>query len=657
MLSDNKIVELSEHGFVLCIDGTRLDGNMEGLLNEGIEECVQSGIRYTKATFRYPSKDLIIESHLIQYEQTMLVEKWITITNSGSENVTIKRIDSFHLRLPQGTWDLMYYQSDWGAEFEPVVKALVDDHVILETRQGRSSKDMHPWMTLFHQSGDLLTLSPMWSGNWIIRCEKEESGTYTVSGGLSDWQFSKTLSPGESMEGVHAAMALGSNGDLNSTSIPFARIGRQHWYPRNELSCSLPTEWNHWWSYEDKTINEQIFRENAKEAARMGMGICTLDAGWFGHADSGTEWYEYRGDWEKVNAARFPGGIRELSDYVHGLGMKFGLWCEIEAVGKSSDILLQHPDFEARREVESLGYFCFGNPDVREWAYHTLDRLITEYRCDWIKLDFNLDPQAGCSRTDHGHGAGDGLYEHYIGYYSVLDRIRAKHPDVILENCASGGLRIDLGMMRHTHLTFLSDPDWPEHSLQVFWGASTMLATDACLHWSYSEWLGSHPSQLFHPGDSEVTQHQFDYYTRIAMLHGFGLSQKLPELPEWMKQRLIFHIKQYDDSIRPFIRKADFYRLSGQPLRGGRGDRWAVFQYAMPCHKDHLLFVFRLDGSEEMRSVRMLGLQPEAHYQLIWLSEEKSEERTGKQLLEDGLSFNELKKEDSSLIRIRQIEI
>src|SRR5690606_25062592 len=107
-----------------------------------------------------------------------------------------------------------------------------------------------------------------------------------------------------------------------------------------------------------------------------------------------------------------PSGIRALSDYTRARGMKFGLWCEIEAIGKSARLAEARPELVATRGGERLGYVCMGSPAGQEWAFQTLDRLIREHGCDWIKLDFNLDPGAGCDRTDHGHGAGDGLYAH-----------------------------------------------------------------------------------------------------------------------------------------------------------------------------------------------------------------------------------------------------
>jgi len=387
-------------------------------------------------------------------------------------------------------------------------------------------------------------------------------------------------------------------------------------------------------------------------AAKLGIEVCTLDAGWFGPTNPDAHWYDYRGDWDKVNTIRFPGGIRTLSDYVHSKHMKFGLWCEIEALGQHARLAEEHPEFMALRGGERLGYVCFGNPAVQEWAFQTLDRMITEYRCEWIKLDFNVDPGAGCDRMDHGHGAGDGLLEHYLGYYRTLGKIRERHPDVILENCSSGGLRIDLGILKQTHLTFLSDPDWPEHGLQLFWGASTMLAPELLLHWGWSEWLHEYPHQTFDPRDPDLEQHQLDYYVRISMLTGTGFSQRLPGLPQWVADRYAHHIKIYKDHIRRFIRSADVFRLTAQPKREGRGDRWAGFQYSLPAGSAHLVFVFRLHGGERERTLHLRELEEDRIYTLEWLTDQRSEQRSGSDLMKDGLTFDRLLEEDSAILLI-----
>ncbi len=608
-----------------------------------------AGVQHLMAHFS--GDGFTVEQHLKVYQDTALTEAWQVIRCTGDQPVELTRLDTVSLDLPADEYDLMYYTSDWGSEFSPVHARLIDNPV-LETRLGRSSKGQHPWFALTASSGAVLSGSVAWSGNWVFRFERLESGAHRLSGGLHDWEFLKMLPPGAALETPIVVMVSGK--DLNAVAQQYTRVGRRYWYPRTALSAKAPVEWNHWWSYEDDHINEAVFRENVAIAQTMGVEVCVLDAGWFGPADAGTFWNDYRGDWDLINTARFPNGLRPIADDVHARGMQFGLWCEIEALGEKARLAETHPELVARRDGDRLGYICFGNPETREFAYQTLSRLIRENNLDWIKLDFNLDPGAGCNRTDHGHAAGDGLYEHYIGYYQMLERVRRDFPQVTLESCSSGGLRIDLGLLRRTDMTFLSDPDHPVHDLQLFWGATTMLAPDSCLHWSFGDWVGKNPPpyQNFNPRDPKLKPHQFDYYTRISMLNVFGYSQKLPELPAWVEARLTTHTRHYRDHVRRFVREADLYRLTGQPRRDGSGDRWTAFQYRLPDQTENLLFVFRLPGGEAARSIRLFDLQPARTYRIIGFEGEDMGAMRGADLMQTGIRFEGLPEEGSALLRL-----
>jgi alpha-galactosidase len=639
----------STPAFALDIDGQRFDAvNLQFIdfKTDDSREGVQHGI----ATFTGDAagKRFEVEYHVKLYQETALVETW-QIVRAVDAPLMITRLDSYALDLSAQDYELLSFTSQWGNEFEPVRQPLTAD-TILETRTGRSSSGMHPYFALFADNS-VLAVSVAWSGNWICRFESIPDGV-RLSGGLHDWEFSKTLAQDETVESAHVILALGRN--LNDVSQQFAQVGRRYWYPQNTLMRSLPVEWNHWWSYEDLDITEALFLENVEAASRLGVEVCTLDAGWFGSSDAAAEWFQYRGDWHRVNNQRFPSGIRAISNAVHANGMKFGLWCEIEALGEKADLAREQPQLSALRDGEALGYVCLGNPHAQAWAVDILSRLIEEYKCDWIKLDFNLDPKAGCNRTDHGHDAGDGLQAHYDGYYRALDRIREKYPEVVLENCSSGGLRVDLGVLQHTHTTFLSDTDWPVHSLQVFWGASMMLAPDAMLRWTFSEWRhGNGPAQQnFNPRDPAMQPHQFDCYIRIAMMSGFGLSQKLPLLPNWVVARLAQHILIYKQHVREFVKHGIFYRLTDQPRRDGSGDRWSAFQFRLPDDSASLLFVFRLPGGEASRAIRLLDLDPARMYQVSDFDGESLGSYSGQTLMSDGLTFDDVPEEGSALLKI-----
>jgi alpha-galactosidase len=637
--------------FGIEIDNQRFDVNNLRLDDFKIT-AASEGIQHGIASFSgdVNGNAFVLEHHTRLYENTALVELWQVVHAVSDQPVTVTRLDSYVVDVPAKDYELLWFTSQWGQEFEPVLTTLNADS-ILESRAGRSSNGTHPYFALFDGKDGVLAVSVAWSGNWICRFEKMAEGI-RLSGGIHDWEFSKALTRGETVESAHVMLALGHN--LNDVSQQFAKVGRQHWYPHNALSRSLPVEWNHWWSYEDLDITEALFLENVEAAARLGIEVCTLDAGWFGSSDTAAEWYHYRGDWHRVNTERFPNGIRAIADAVHAAGMKFGIWCEIEALGEKADLVADQPQLAAMRDGEQLGYVCFGNPDAQEWAFDVLSRLITEYHADWIKLDFNLDPKAGCNRTDHGHQAGDGMLAHYEGYYHVLNRVRETYPEVVLENCSSGGLRVDLGILQHAHTTFLSDTDWPLHSLQVFWGASLMLAPDVCLRWSFSEWRHDKGpvQQNFNPRDPAMTQHQFDTYIRIAMMSGFGLSQKLPLLPEWVAQRLAWHIQVYRQYVRQFVRDAVFYRLTEQPRRDDSGDRWCAFQYRLPDDSSNLMFVFRLPGGEATRTIRLFDLDPERVYQITGFDGESFGSHFGADLMSTGIVFNQLPEEGSALMKI-----
>jgi len=606
-----------------------------------------------------------VDSITVAYRESAVVQRKIVIVNNSAHIVRVTRADPLHAILSNDRYTLSYFESTNGLEFSPRSVKLAGTK-ILESTAGRSSKGMHPWFALQGGSGDVLGAAVAWSGNWIFRFEPLAGGLYRLSGGISDWAFERLLEPGQSMESAPVLYANVSEGGLTALAVEFGRWGKRCWYPANEISRSVPVAWNHWWPYEDSAINEDVFKANVDEAAKLGIEVCTLDAGWFGEPDphcndhlgwsETVDWVLKRGDWHKINTLRFPSGIAALSEYVHAKGMKFGIWCEIEALGVKSDIHVDRPELPAYRDGASLGYVCLGNPDAQAWAFGVLERLIAEYKADWLKLDFNLDPGAGCNRTDHGHGSGDGLYAHYQGYYKLLQTVRDKYPEVYLENCSSGGLRIDLGIARHTHGAFLSDPDFTRHHLQLLWGATLMLHPSACFHFTWSQTIVHYDSNVDKdPIKPDMPRHKFDWMIRANMLNGFGVSYRLPELPNWAKTRLSELIGFFKDTGRRFVGQGDMYRLTGQSLRNGGGDSWHACLYVMEGAVEAMLCAFRLDGGEEARAFALPGLCVDASYEILFVDSGVVQEATGRSLQEEGLVIAGLPEEASEIALLRKM--
>lgn len=579
----------------------------------------------------------------------------LTLRNSGGTAVRVSTADAFAGRLASSNWQGLSFTSKWGEEFEPEHFAIESAREI-EIRTGRSSLGQSPWFGATSAIGAVV-VAPVWSGNWHIGIAPGSTGV-AVNAGISPWKFWHDLAPGTAFEAPPVLVAVGT--DLEEAAVALTRaVGST--LPRSAASEAIPLEWNHWWPYEDKDINEALFLENAEIATDLGFEVSTLDAGWFGAPDADTFWWDIRGDFFEENLARFPEGITGLAEKVRARGQRFGIWMEMEAVGLKARVRKDRADIMARRDDDPpeapleaddpgfLGYVCLGSEAGRAHVRQLLETLIAKTRCEWIKIDFNLDPKAGCSCTDHGHGAGDGLYAHYRGLYDIYDEFRAAHPEVIVEACASGGLRVDAGLLRHVHCAFLSDPDWTPHHLATVHGNSYLLPPAAMLHWPMSEWRTKNRNQTLSLRDPALTEAQFDTILRATFMHRFGLSWRLPDLPQKWRDRLKAHLAFYANEVVPFVRNGDLYRLTPAPSRKGDGELLPAFQIALGNR--HLLLGFALDptqpyGIAQGGEVRVTprGLDPMRSYRLRELAADRSPaERSalGSEWMREGISASD----------------
>lgn len=569
----------------------------------------------------------------------------LTLTNTGATDIEVTRADAFVGRL-EGSWHGRAFTSKWGEEWEPETFA-VNARREFEVRSGRSSLGWSPWLGLESTELGAVVIAPAWSGNWHIGLEPTGSGEIRIAAGISPWKFNHTLRPGAAFKAPSVLIAVGAA--LNEASVALTRAVAKT-LPRSPASEALPVEWNPWWPYEDKEINEDIFLANVEIGSQLGIEVSTLDAGWFGESDATTAWWDIRGDFAQENRARFPHGIAWLADQTRQRGQKFGIWLELEAVGLKAKLRQEQPELLARRDDDPpadpldpadpgfLGYICLGSRAGRTHAKNILESVVKKTRCEWLKLDFNLDPKAGCSRTDHDHGAGDGLYAHYQGLYAVLDEFRAAHPEIIIEACSAGGLRTDAELMRHVHCVYLSDMDWTRHHLQVVHGTSRLLPPAAMLHWAMSEFRWKHPKQTLDLRDPALTEELFDALVRAAFMHRLGISWRLPDLPARWRKRLAQHIEVYQREVRPFVREGDLRRLTETPRRDGSGEQQPAFQLSVGDR--HLLIGIALEPTTENLIIRPTALHPEKQYSLHNLEfgvAEEAQVRTGAVWMSEGL--------------------
>lgn len=631
--------------YTLIVNGETVHGQLR--LKEKSEQDGLKQIEYNLPISGYENCNLLItEQYDSKYSINVFHGDFI---NNSDTSLEISRL---HLGgIAEGKASLNYFTSSWGNEFTPQTKT-IEKPFNFGSNTGRSCGQHVPYAQL--QTAINTTCFVLgWSGCWDCSVVPTENGC-SVLMGISGENFSTLINKGESFRSADLYVSTGSTPEL--ASIEMRRYFRRHVTVFDEEHFpTLPVEVNTWWVYEDRLINENIFYSNNLLAKEIGCTHSMLDAGWFGNEtlDKPEEWFLKRGDWDNINSARFPSGMKALCDKAQDSGILPGIWCEIEAVGKNARLNLTHPHLIAKRDGESLGYLCFGSEEVRKWAMTVLDKIIGEYGAAWIKLDFNLDPAPGCNCENHGHGKNDGLYAHYKGYYGFLDDVRKKYPTVILENCASGGQRSDIEMLAHTHITFLSDPDFTAFHLQCYWGALSYLHQSVCFHFSWSDTtFGTHNCGVHRPVYEDMPRARFDFMIRAALMGAVGFSYDFAGFPEWAKERLKEHINFYNSISKAFIRNGDAYRLTAQPLKEG-GERFPVFQFNAQSG-EALVFGFRLDNSQDTQKVKLMELA-EGKYEVSFFDSGVTYIATGTELCIIGLKFDGMEENSSEIVRIKPV--
>lgn len=295
------------------------------------------------------------------------------------------------------------------------------------------------------------------NGSWNFEISDIQDRNYLKLSGPSEQEngWWKELLPGETFETVRAAICFEKTMDGVLGEMTKYRRTRAY---RSEKDAGLPVIFNDYMMclWADPTTEKELAVIDA--AARVGAEIYCMDAGWY--AD-GT-WWETVGEW-KVCERRFPNGMGEVFDYIQKKGMRPGIWLEPEVMGINCPILDRFSDDcffmrHGKRVIDHGRYhFDFRNKQVTDFLDGVVDGLIRDYGIEYFKFDYNIDGGAGTERDSDSFG--DGLMEHSRAYLRWIDGLYTRHPGLIIENCASGGMRMDHLSLSHFSMQSLSDAD------------------------------------------------------------------------------------------------------------------------------------------------------------------------------------------------------
>jgi alpha-galactosidase len=299
--------------------------------------------------------------------------------------------------------------------------------------------------------------------------------------------------------------------------------------------------------------------------------------------------------------------------------MQFGLWTDIEVARASSIVARQHPDWVLYLPGREDGLLNFGLRQVQQWAVATYDRLIEDFGIKWIFWDNNIDPGPYWEANEAPDRRGWFQHDHIRGVWAVRETLLQKHPDVLIENCSSGGRRIDLGMFKRSHFHVLSDQFWyPDAIRYQFSGADWCLPADKI-------------KSIIDTPQSPLADYVF--HSNFGGL--LSITEGVEDWPPEEKQKAKRHIEVYK-SIRHLLSK-DFYALFPQPPTMKEWDGW---QFHDPQTGEGFILVFRAESAKEDANPRLKAVKTGAQYLLKDPYSGKEEVLTGRRLSEEGLPLH-----------------
>lgn len=393
------------------------------------------------------------------FEDLPVILRHTEILNESDKPFVLDRAYSFCIDLPSKKWEVITLP---GAHLrERFIERNKLSHGIfsIDSKRGVSSGQMNPFMALVRKNtdesqGEAYGFNLVYSGDFVFKAQIEQNEDVRILGGINDYDFSWEVKPNEKFTTPEMVMVYSDKG-LGEMSRAFHDLYRKYLINERFVSKSRPIVINNWEAtYFD--FNTKKLCEIVDSVKNTGIDTFVLDDGWFGvrnHDKSGL------GDWfvneEKVN-------LREIIDYTHKNGLKFGLWFEPEMVNEQSELYKAHPDWAMK--VDGLTP-CTGRDqlvldltrkEVRDYIVESVSKILREYPIDYVKWDMNRSLTENYSKW-LGVNGKETHHRYVLGLYDICERIVNGFSNIFFEGCASGGCRFDPAMLYYFPQIWTSD--------------------------------------------------------------------------------------------------------------------------------------------------------------------------------------------------------
>lgn len=543
------------------------------------------------------------------YEGQDIIDRSVSIWNRTGAEVTLHTIGSGTVNFPyrETPYRLTSMGSAWMNEYEIIRTPVTKSATVLQSKAGLSNVGNLPYFAIDEgnaeeNSGEVWFGALQWSGNFKITAEMDRTRITRITAGIQDFDLAYVLKDGEKFETPVFTLGYSDQGFSGASRAMHEyirkRSSKEYWADK----C-LPVIYNTWESFVFD-IDEKKLMDLADKAAEIGAELFVVDDGWFSNRDS----IEYGlGDWEP-SPKKFPNGLEPLIRHVNDLGMMFGIWVEPEAINPTSRLYQEHPDwaiyFPTRdRELGRAQLVLnFAREDVCQFAIDFLDELLSRYSIGYLKWDMNRYlSQPGWPDM------GKEQQSLWIRYVQNLNRVfRHLHetfPEVILENCASGGLRNDLSVTKWCARTNRSDNHDPVDELYLHEGFTYLFPA------RYAGGAGHIKAKGTGINARECSM---EFAAHVGLMGSLGCSIDMrtmtPSELEELKGYIALHKK-----IRHVVQLGDLYRLASVRERD-----YTAMEYVSKDKQEAVVFLFAPVRTfhRPYEAIKLYGLEPDWIYSI-----------------------------------------